>query len=119
MRDQRSAEAQRYRHLYNQARWKHPAHGRRSRQLRKQPLCEMCLKARRTTVATVADHVIEHKGDETLFWEGELQSLCKPHHDSSKQREERRGFSGEVDADGWPTDPRHPANRPRGAGSKV
>jgi 5-methylcytosine-specific restriction protein A len=29
-----------------------------------------------------------------LFWdsEGNWQSLCKPHHDSAKQAEERRGF---------------------------
>lgn len=71
----------------------------------------MCLKARRLTPATTADHVIPHKGDAKLFWEGELQSVCKPHHDGPKQAEERRGFTGEADADGWPSDPAHPSNR--------
>lgn len=112
--DQRSAEAQSYRHLYNQARWKGP-HGRRKQQLAKQPLCETCLKAGRITVATVADHVIPHKGDEHLFWKGRLQSLCDAEpwrcHSSRKQQEEATGYSRDVGADGLPTDPAHPFNR--------
>lgn len=108
-RDQRSEEAKAWRHLYGQARWRGP-HGRRAQQLAKQPLCEMCLKAQKHTAATVADHKQPHKGDLTLFWHGPLQSLCAPHHDSTKQGEDRRGYSGEVDADGWPSDPAHPAN---------
>jgi 5-methylcytosine-specific restriction protein A len=111
VRDQRSPEAQRYRHHYNSARWK-GANGVRARQLRKQPLCEMCLKAERLTPATVCDHV-DPNTKLTAFFDGPFQSLCKPHHDSGKQREERSGFSGEADDDGWPTDPRHPANRRR------
>lgn len=107
--DQRSPEAAAYRHLYNQARWKGP-HGRRKQQLAKQPLCEACLKAKRITRASVADHVIPHKGDEHLFWNGELQSLCAPHHDGAKQGEEIYGYGGQADEDGWPSDPRHPAN---------
>lgn len=59
----------------------------------------------------VADHVIEHKGDETLFWTGDLQTLCPDHHDITKQQREARGFSDEMGADGVPTDPNHPFNR--------
>lgn len=41
----------------------------------------------------VCDHVRPHRGDEALFWdEGNLQTLCKPCHDSAKQREERRAI---------------------------
>ena len=38
----------------------------------------------------------------------ELQSLCKLHHESAKKREEARGYSTAIGADGWPVDPRHP-----------
>jgi hypothetical protein len=47
---------------------------------------------------------------------GELQSLCKLHHESAKKRKEARGYSTRVGADGWPVDPRHPVySRGRGA----
>jgi hypothetical protein len=69
------------------------------------------------TAATVADHVIPHKGDPTLFWDGELQSLCDADpwrcHSSHKQKTERRGYSAEVGSDGFPIDPTHPANQTR------
>ncbi|MCR5874378.1 hypothetical protein LRS10_09505 [Phenylobacterium sp. J426] len=106
-RDYRSPEAQTYRAWYKTARWR----VRRAAQLTNEPLCRMCLKAGRVTAATVADHVIPHKGDERLFWTGELQSLCKPHHDGAKQAEERRGYIIGCDASGRPLDPRHPWNR--------
>src|SRR5262245_58464266 len=38
----------------------------------------------------------------------ELQSLCKLRHESAKKREEARGYSTAIGADGWPVDPRHP-----------
>lgn len=112
--DQRSPEAQHYRRLYNSTRWKGPR-GVRAEQLKLQPLCEMCLKADRITAATVCDHVDpDTKSTESGFFKGPFQSLCKPHHDAAKQSEERRGVSSEVGMDGWPTDPRHQANEPRG-----
>jgi 5-methylcytosine-specific restriction protein A len=43
----------------------------------------------------VADHVIPHRGDPDLFWDpSNLQCLCKPCHDTRKQRAERRGQRG-------------------------
>lgn len=40
----------------------------------------------------VADHKQPHRGDERLFWdENNLQTLCKPCHDSRKQRAEAGG----------------------------
>jgi hypothetical protein len=69
----------------------------------------MCLP--RVTAATVCDHVNDDdKLDPELFFTGPFQSLCKGHHDSAKQREERLGFDGTADATGWPADPRHPCN---------
>ena len=59
------------------------------------PLCVMCLTYGVTREATVVDHIEPHKGDERLFWDiGNWQSLCKRHHDSDKQRIERRGGAG-------------------------
>lgn len=55
------------------------------------------------TVATVADHIKPHKGDEVLFFDlNNLQSLCKPCHDSDKQREENGRPLVAVGVDGWP-----------------
>lgn len=106
--DRRSPEARRYRKLYNSARWR----AARLLQLAKQPLCEECIKQRRTTPATVVNHRKAHKGDLVLFWSAaNHQSVCKPHHDGPIQAAERRGYSGDVDDDGWPTDPNHPGNR--------
>lgn len=107
-RNQRSDAAEAYRALYKTGRWKRL----RAWQLQRRPLCAMCEKIGCITAATIADHVTPHRGDTELFFDGRnLQSLCKTHHDGVKQSEERRGFSTEVAADGWPTDPRHPCNQ--------
>lgn len=81
------------------------------------PLCVKCLARDRITAATVVDHIVPHKGDPQLFWDpANWQSLCKPCHDGAKQQEERLGYSTEVGVDGWPIDPRHPANSPSSGG---
>lgn len=88
--------------------WCGPA-GRRMTQLRAEPTCRFHrLELGAIVPATTVDHVIPHRGDEDLFWRGELQSLCGPCHDRHKQREELEGFSRGVGEDGFPTDPRHP-----------
>lgn len=109
-RDQRSAEAEAYRPWYKTARWRQL----RSAILRSKPLCRMCREHGVITAATVVDHIQPHKGDEALFWSPEnLQPLCATHHNRDKQSEERRGYSTEVGADGWPTDQKHPFHRNR------
>jgi 5-methylcytosine-specific restriction enzyme A len=95
--------------LYNSSRWL----ARQRQQLQAHPLCCMCMQRGRVEAATVADHIVPHKGDEALFFAGELQSLCIRHHNRSKQQIERRGFDDAIDDDGWPTHPNHPANRKR------
>lgn len=46
------------------------------------PLCVKCLEEKVTTAATVVDHIIPHRGDQSLFWdEANWQPLCKRHHD--------------------------------------
>jgi 5-methylcytosine-specific restriction protein A len=89
---------------YGTSRWKR----RRRAWLRAYPLCAYCERAGRVEVATVVDHVEPHRGNEQLFWSGELQSLCSSCHSGIKQGDEARGYSTEIGLDGWPTDSRHP-----------
>ncbi|WP_225783343.1 HNH endonuclease [Xenophilus sp. Marseille-Q4582] len=68
-------------------------------------LCVMCSAERRVTIATVVDHIVPHKGDEVLMWDQtNWQPLCKRHHDSDKQAEEKGRKRRVVGPDGWPTD---------------
>jgi hypothetical protein len=39
----------------------------------------------------VADHVVPHRGDPDLFWQGALQSLCATCHSLRKQSQEKGG----------------------------
>ena len=108
MPDKRSPEAQAYRALYHTRRWRQA----RKRQLTAHPLCAVCLADGAITEATVVHHKTPHKGDERLFWDpSNHESVCKAHHDGPLQSEEAIGYSRAVGADGWPADPRHPANK--------
>ena len=60
--------------------------------------------------ASVADHVVPHRGDAALFWQGRLQSLCMSCHSADKQQQEALGYSTTIGNDGWPVDARHYAN---------
>lgn len=82
-------------------------------QLRTHPLCATCLSRGVTTPATIADHVEPHRGDWNAFMLGKLQSLCKPCHDKDKRLLDLHGYSDDIGDDGWPLDPRHPANAKR------
>ena len=103
-RNSRSEEARSYRHLYNTGLWQ----ARREEQLDKEPYCKFCKEDGKDRVATIADHIVPHKGDVDLFFKGELQSLCKWHHDTSKQQVETRGYRSGFDNEGYPLDARHP-----------
>jgi 5-methylcytosine-specific restriction enzyme A len=100
MTDQRSAEAQAYRRWYKTSRWQKL----RAQQLKSEPLCRMCLVQHHYTPANVCDHIEPHKGDPIKFWSGPFQSLCKRHHDSTKQSQERGRQRAEIGLDGWPID---------------
>lgn len=83
---------------------------RRAEQLRKHPLCALCMKVHgRVVPATVADHIRPHRGNRELF-EGPLQSLCKHCHDSYKQELEKTGHFKGSDLNGMPLDPYHSWN---------
>lgn len=97
--------------LYDSRRWRN----KRARQLAEHPLCKMCWDMRaRVTPATVADHIVPHRGDSELFWDGALQSLCASCHSSIKQQMETSGFVKGSKLDGMPLDPNHPWNTPGG-----
>lgn len=50
------------------------------------PWCAVC-----GGKADTVDHITPHKGDPVLFWDAfNWQSLCAHHHNSTKQRRERR-----------------------------
>jgi 5-methylcytosine-specific restriction endonuclease McrA len=80
----------------------------RTLQLKKEPLCKMCLEDGFVIPASVVDHVVPHNGDWNLFVTGKLQSLCDAHHNSTKKQEELNGYSPQIGEDGWPVDKRHP-----------
>lgn len=86
--------------LYSCTRWRKL----RQRHLDKHPLCVMCSKLGIVQEAKIVDHIKAHKGDMVLFWDSNnLQSLCKPHHDSTKQSEEKGGKPRiAIGPDGWP-----------------
>lgn len=82
----------------------------RSRHLADNPYCVMCLaelgmtgltlaavvlacaeEGKALPIGNVVDHIVKHEGRDALRMDpGNLQTLCKPHHDGEKQRQERR-----------------------------
>lgn len=49
--------------------------------LRVHPLCVKCLEYGKFVKATDVDHIIPHRGDQTLFWDrSNWQALCHRHH---------------------------------------
>jgi 5-methylcytosine-specific restriction endonuclease McrA len=97
-----------WRDWYQLQRWRNIA----KTQLAAEPLCAECLKHDIVTPATVVDHIKEHEGDWNSFILGARQSLCGPCH-ARKHGHFGRAYRTDLDADGWPTDPKHPANRRR------
>lgn len=58
-------------------------------QLTQEPLCCICIDDGRTVQATVVDHIVPHKGDQALMWDGNNhQSLCKSCHDRKTATED-------------------------------
>jgi 5-methylcytosine-specific restriction endonuclease McrA len=75
----------------------------REAKLAQDPLCERCLLSETVEPATVVHHRGAHKGDEAKFWDiTNLESICKPHHDSEGQREDRGQTIVTFGLDGWP-----------------
>jgi 5-methylcytosine-specific restriction protein A len=68
----------------------------RAAYLTQHPLCVFCEREGLVTAAVVVDHIEAHHGDHETFWNSDnWQSLCKPHHDSTKQRQEQKRSKGD------------------------
>jgi len=79
---QRGKSAQ-WHSLYESQEWRK----RRAMFLKKYPVCFICGKP-----ATIADHIIPHRGDLTLFYdESNLQPMCQSCH-SRKTMKENNNF---------------------------
>lgn len=89
-----------YSYLYKTYRWQKI----RKAHMAQQPLCVMCEQQGKLVLGKICDHIIPHKGNEELFFNGKLQSLCKLHHDSTKQRMEARKIEIGGDVSGQPID---------------
>ncbi len=80
--------------------------------LREHPLCQMHLAIGGVVQATVVDHIVPHKGNQSLFWDSKNhQAVCKPCHDRHKQRLEKSGVLVGCDESGLPFDPGHHWNK--------
>jgi len=63
----------------------------RAQYLHEHPLCVMCKADGLVTAAKVVDHIVPHRGDQSLFWRrSNWQSLCATHHSRDKQIEDAR-----------------------------
>lgn len=68
-----------WKQLYDQQRWRHPLRGLRALVLRRDPVCMECKRR----PSEIADHIIDHRGDQILFWSAKnLRGLCKLCHDA-------------------------------------
>ncbi len=110
------AQTMPWRDWYSLQRWRKRA----KHQLRLEPLCRICLEHGHVVAATIADHIEPHNGDWNRFLLGALQSLCRDCHarkwaTDAKGGKPEIGYRRDIGVDGWPIDPRHPANRGRSA----
>ena len=62
---------------YNRGNWRAVARSF----LQANPFCAMCRSRKVITLATEVDHVIDHRGDDSLFWDQRnWQALCVSCH---------------------------------------
>ena len=75
----RRGKSSQWHHLYETPEWRR----RRSEFLKKYPYCFICGKP-----ATIADHIIPHRGNLELFYSDEnLQPMCQSCHSRKTMRE--------------------------------
>jgi 5-methylcytosine-specific restriction protein A len=83
----------------------------RLEQLKREPLCRFCREMGKTTAASQVDHITPCLDDPALQRDpNNLRSLCAPCH-APLRHAYARGYGTAIGLDGWPIDPRHPANR--------
>jgi 5-methylcytosine-specific restriction protein A len=53
------------------------------------PVMSLCDQEERSTPATLVDHVVPHRGDQTLFWDqANWQAMCESCHSRKTQFED-------------------------------
>lgn len=85
--DARRRRVHAWRGWYNLRIWRQVI---RPRELAKNPLCARCLALDIVEPSVIVDHVGGHKGDWSKFINGPFETMCKTHHDSVVQAEERQ-----------------------------
>lgn len=86
-RDHLRYRTQHWRRWYNSVEWRRLRWSVFTRDLF---TCQKCGTVEPDTSKLVGDHKIQHFGDRDLFFDREnVWTLCKPCHDSVKQREEK------------------------------
>ncbi len=82
-----------YQYLYDRWRWRKPVTGLRATCLRHYPLCADPFHEGCHNPSTVADHKIDHHGDEKLFFDfNNLQGLFEScHNRKTRQEHDKRG----------------------------
>jgi len=70
----------------------------RAQFLARHPLCECkeCRDNKATTVATVVDHIVPHKGDYNLFWDPSNHQAMSEQHHNIKTAKENGGFNNRI-----------------------
>lgn len=80
-----------YHKWYNEWLWRDPANGLRVQVLRRDIVCQPCLRAGFTTVATHVDHKVPHRGNRALFLSlTNLEASCASCHSTKTMDELRR-----------------------------
>ena len=112
----RSAEAEAYRKLYQDQRWRGPFGIRQQALLRDLYMCQRCERMvvtgqRSHPRAANVNHKVPHKGSDELFFDvSNTETVCQRCHSGLIQREEARGWTIGSDVNGRPIDPKHPWN---------
>lgn len=114
----RRPEAEAYRKLYLDRRWRGPSGIRKQALERDLYTCQwtgcgkLLIGVGNAPNAPVVHHRQDHKGDVELFFDlDNLMSICKACHDGPAQQTTHRGYVSGHGADGRPIDPNHPWNR--------
>lgn len=102
-----SIRSSEYAHWYRSKQW----NAIRIVELNRAPLCEWCKPKGIIKHATTVHHATPHKGNYEMFLAGPFVCLCSDCHDSTAREIENWGYHKAIDVNGYPVDPKHPANR--------
>lgn len=113
MRSGKHTHSKEYRWVYKDRRWEPLRQAVFARDNHTCKMCGvLCYGRGQSPRAPVCDHIVDVKTDKAkAFDPANLRTLCKTCHDGERRRIDATGYSSAVGEDGYPLDPRHPANR--------